>query len=53
MIRNLVDTAPSIHLVSLAATHHLMVSLVDAGAQFDLGMHRNCATEAGQAARKA
>jgi hypothetical protein len=52
-ILNKVDTAPSIHLASLVATHHLMVSLVDAGAQFDLGTHCNCITEAGQAARKA
>ncbi len=52
-IRNLVDTAPSIHLASLAATCRLTVSLVGAGARFDLGAHRHCATKAGQAARKA
>ncbi len=51
-IRNLVDTAPSVHSASLAATHHLMISLVDSGTQFDLGAHRHCATKAGQAARK-
>ncbi len=52
-IRNPVDTAPSIHSASLAATRHLMVSFVGAGARFDLGAHRHCATEAGQVARKA
>jgi hypothetical protein len=52
-IRYPVDTAPSVHSASLAATHHLTVSLVGAGARFDLGVHRHCATKAGQAARKA
>jgi hypothetical protein len=52
-IRNLVDTAPSVHLASLAATRHLMVSLVGAGDRFDLGEHSHCATKARQAARKA
>ncbi len=51
-IRNPVDTAPSVHSASLAATRHLMVSLVDSGTQFDLGAHRYFATKAGQAARK-
>jgi hypothetical protein len=51
-ICNPVDTAPSIHSASLAATCHLTVSLVDSGTQFDLGAHCHCATEAGQAARK-
>jgi hypothetical protein len=52
-ICNPVDTAPSIHLASLTATCHLTVSLVGAGVRFDLGAHRHCATEVGQAARKA
>jgi hypothetical protein len=51
-ICNLVDTAPSIHSVSLVATCHLTISLVDSGTQFNLGAHRHCATEAVQAARK-
>jgi hypothetical protein len=51
-IRNPVDPAPSVHSASLAATHHLMVSLVDSGTQFDLEGHRHCATEARQVARK-
>ncbi len=52
-IRNPVDTAPSIHSASLAATCHLTVSLVGAGARFDFGVHCHCATKAGQATRKA
>ncbi len=52
-IRNLVDTAPRVHLASLVATHHLTVSLVGAGAWFDLEAHCHCATEARQVARKA
>jgi hypothetical protein len=51
-IRNPVDTAPSVHFALLAATHHLIVSLVDSGTQFNLGAHCHCTTEAGQAARK-
>jgi hypothetical protein len=52
-IRNPVDTAPSIHAASLAATRYLTVSLVRGGIRrFDLGAHRTCATKAGQAARK-
>jgi hypothetical protein len=53
-IRDLVDTAPSVHSASLAATsRHLTVSLVGARAQYNLGTHCYCATKAGQAARKA
>ncbi len=52
-IPNPVDTAPSIHLASLAATRHLTVSLLGAGARFDLGAHHHCTAKAGQAARKA
>jgi hypothetical protein len=52
-IRNPVDTAPSVHSASLAAICHLTVSLIGAGARFDLGAHCHCATEAGQVARKA
>ncbi len=52
-IRNPVDTPPSIHLASLASTHHLTVSLVDAMTPFNIRMHFKCATKAGQAARKA
>ncbi len=51
-IRNPVDTAPSVHVALLVATCHLTVSLVDARTWFDPGMHRICATEAGQAAQK-
>ncbi len=52
-IRNPVDTAPSVHLASLAATRYLTESLVCKGTgRFNLGAHRTCATEAGQAARK-
>ncbi len=51
-ICNPVDTAPSIHSASLAATCHLTVSLVNSGTQFDLGAHRHCTTKAGQVARK-
>jgi hypothetical protein len=51
-IRNPVDTAPNIHLALLAETHHLTLSLVDTETWFDLGVHRTCATAAGQAARK-
>jgi hypothetical protein len=51
-IRNSVDTAPSVHSPSLAATCQLMVSLVDFGTQFNLGAHCHCATEARQMARK-
>jgi hypothetical protein len=47
-----VDTAPSIHSTSLAATRHLMVSRVDSGTQFNLGAHCYWATKARQAARK-
>ena len=47
-IRNPVDTAPCIHLASLAATRYLTESLVHEGAgRFDLGTHQTCATEAG------
>ena len=49
-IRNPVDTAPSVHKASLAATCHLTVSLADPATQFDQGAHRMCATEAGLAA---
>jgi hypothetical protein len=52
-IRNPVDTAPSIHSASLAATRHLTVSLVGVTTPFNIGTHLKCATEAGQAARKA
>ncbi len=52
-IYDTVNTAPSIHSASLAVTCHLMVSLVDAGAQFNLGKHCNCNTEGGQVVRKA
>ncbi len=51
-IRNLVDTAPSIHSASLAATHHLTVSLMDSGTQINLGAHCHCATETRQEARR-
>ncbi len=51
-VPNPVDTAPSVHSASLAATRHLTVSLVDSGTQFNLGAHRHCATKAGQATRK-
>ncbi len=51
-IRNPVDTARSVHLSSLAATRHLTVSLVRGDIRFNLGAHRSCAIEAGQAARK-
>ena len=52
-IQNPVDTAPCIHLASLAATRYLTESLVCKGTgKFGLGAHRTCATEAGQAARK-
>jgi hypothetical protein len=47
-----VDSAPSIHSASLAATRHLAVSLVDSGTQFSLGAHHHCATKDRQAARK-
>ena len=48
----LVDTAPSVHKASLAASCHLPVSLVDPATRFDPGAHRMCATEAGAAARR-
>ena len=48
----LVDTAPSVHKASLAASRHLPVSLVDPATRFDSGAHRMCATEAGAEARK-
>jgi hypothetical protein len=51
-IRNPVDTAPSVHSTSLAATHHLTVSLVESGTQFNLGAHCHSDTKAGQVARK-
>jgi hypothetical protein len=51
-ICNPVDTSPSAHSASLAATCQLTVSLVDSGTQFTLGVHRHCATKAEQAARK-
>ena len=51
-IRNPVDTAPSVHKASLAATRHLTESLVDSATQFDPGAHRMCASEAGAAARR-
>jgi hypothetical protein len=52
-IHNPVDTAPSIHTASLAATRYLTVSLVRGGIRrFDLRAHRTCATQARQAARK-
>ncbi len=51
-IRNPVDTAPSVHMALIAATCHLTASLVDAQIGFDLGMHRQCAIAASQAARK-
>jgi hypothetical protein len=51
-ICNLVDTAPSVHSASIAATRHVTVSFVDSRTQFDLGAHRHCATKAGQVARK-
>ncbi len=52
-IRNPVDTAPSIHAASLAATRYLTVSLVSGDTRgFDLGAHQTCATEAEQVARK-
>ena len=50
-ICNPLDSAPSVHSVSLVATCHLTVSLVDPWTQFNLGVHRTCATMAGQAAR--
>jgi hypothetical protein len=52
-VRYPMDTAPSVHLASLAETHHPTVSLVGSGAQFNLGMHCYCTTKAGQAGRKA
>jgi hypothetical protein len=51
-IRNPVDTAPSVHRASLAATHHLTASLVDDQLRFDLGTHHACAIEAGLAAQQ-
>ena len=51
-IRNSVDTAPRVHLASIAATHHLTASLVQAATWFDLGTHRTCANEAGLASRR-
>ena len=51
-IRNPVDTAPSVHKVSLVATRHLAVFLVDPATRFDLGAHCICATKAGLAARR-
>jgi hypothetical protein len=51
-IRNPVDTAPSVHKASLAATRHLTVSLVDPATRFDPGAHCMCATKAGAAARR-
>ncbi len=43
-IRNPVDTAPSVHSASLAATCHLTVSLIGVGVRFDLGAHCHCTT---------
>ena len=51
-IHNPVDTAPSVHKASLAASRHLPVSLVDPATRFDSGAHCMCATEAGAEARK-
>jgi len=51
-IRNPVDTAPRVHLASIAATRHLTASLVRDATRFDLGTHRTCANEAGLAARR-
>ncbi len=46
-ICNPVDTAPSVHTVSLAvATCHLTVSHVDPATRFDPGAHHMCTTEA-------
>ena len=45
-IRNPVDTAPRVHKASLAATHHLTVSLVDPAEKFNLGAHRLCTADA-------
>ncbi len=49
-IRNPVDTAPNEHKALLAATCHLMASLVDDWLRFDLRAHPACAIEAGLAA---
>jgi hypothetical protein len=51
-IRNPVDTAPSVHRASLAATRHLTASLLNDQLRFDLGTHRACAIEAGLAAQQ-
>jgi hypothetical protein len=51
-IRNPVDTAPSVHRASLAATRHLTASLLNDQLWFDLGTHRTCAIEAGLAAQR-
>jgi len=51
-IHNPVDTTHGVHSASLAATRHLTVSLVCRDTRFDLGTHRTCAAEAGQAARR-
>ncbi len=51
-IRNPVDTAPSVHMASIAATCHLTASLMDSQIRFDLGTHWQCAIAAGQAAQK-
>jgi hypothetical protein len=48
-IHNLVDTTPSVHKASLAATCHLPVSLVGPATRFDPGAHRMCTTKAGLA----
>ena len=51
-ICNPVDTAPSVHRASLAATRHLTASLLNDQLWFDLGTHRTCAIEAGLAAQQ-
>jgi hypothetical protein len=51
-IQNPMDTAPRVHVVSLAATEHLTASLVDDTVLFDLGQHTKTAREASQAAHK-
>ncbi len=51
-IRNPVDTAPHVHLASIAAARHLTASLVRDATRIDLGMHQTCANVAGLAARR-
>ena len=51
-IRNPVDTAPSVHNASLAATRHLTVTLVDPATPFDPGARCMCTTKTGLVAQR-